>query len=644
MGSRVVGGVIALIGAVAAVSVYNFYRVDLVKENLGLANQFYVPVVKHLNLIQGKWSAYQRAFEQTVSFRKWGAGTREALGPEPRIHLRKMVEANLVELHQRAQLLSAPEAERLQRFAVRLGTLAEQEPGVVAAIDSYLKTKHYAEAAALYSTAKQDQQLLTQELNELSRDVERQLALLQLSTEQELRNSQNVMLALLGMSLLFSVVVLFRLRRWLLPIVEWTRVAQEIALKGIHRDVRFPQVRRGMPPEISLLTREFTRMGTTVLERERTIHQQKEKLEALNVHLKEQNEQLRRLGSLNERVLNSMTSGLLAINAAGVIEQFNERYCELFRAKRCLILGRSATEVLQELWPPELVNEWLAAQGPVLRTRIHQAGRIFDVCVQQLQAGDGSLLIFEDVTNLIQTEERLEHARKLVLAGNLSSQIAHEVRNPLNSMSLQLEMLEEDLRDDKMTARVKAIADQVDRLDRITRRYLDVGRTISHRKDSVRVHGIIEKCLGFLAHEIQGARTRVEMHFDATKDIIGGDADAISQVLFNLIKNSLEALRDSVGSRTLAVSTSNDADWVRIRIEDSGPGISELVRSRLFEPFVTNKAAGHGLGLSVSRQICIEHGGELKLIEGASGTCFEFALPVLKQEQKELTNAPDISC
>src|SRR5205823_6232458 len=72
LGLRVLGGVLAVFVAVAAVSIYAFYRVDRVSESVSLGNQFYVPVLKHLNVVSGKWAAYQRTFESTVSFRKWG--------------------------------------------------------------------------------------------------------------------------------------------------------------------------------------------------------------------------------------------------------------------------------------------------------------------------------------------------------------------------------------------------------------------------------------------------------------------------------------------------------------------------------------------------------------------------------------------
>lgn len=639
MGARVVSGVIAMITAVAAVSVYTFWRVERVQANVELVNQFYVPLLKHLNLLSGKWSAYQRSYEQAVGFRRWG--TKGFEPNAPKLYLRKMVEGNLAEMGRIVERVrparEVPERARLETWLNDLGALAEREQARVVEIAGLVKAKHYGDAAAQYGRARQEHLNISQGLITLNREVEGRVALLQLATEEELRNSQGVMLVLLGISLLFSVVVLFRLRRWLLPIVAWTRVAQEIALKGVHslgREIRFPQVTRSMPPEIALLTREFTRMGMTVLERERTIQSQKEKLESLNGHLKDQNVTLRKLGGLNERVLNSMSSGLLVIGADGRVEQFNDKYCELFGVARGRVLGLEARELLVA-WPKELVSAWLNSDEPLHFTRLERGNRVFDVRVQQLPAQGGHLIVFEDVTELVEAEKKVEHARRLVLAGDLSAQVAHEVRNPLNSMSLQLELLEEDVAEtvaeDKraaVAARVGAVAEQVQRLERITRRYLDVKRTgATVARDAVDLHGVIEKCLAFLSGELQAARIRVELDFKAPDAVVGGDADALSQVVFNLVRNAIDALRATADAgRVLTIRTWLENGRVAVSVRDTGPGVSAAVRSRLFEPFVTDKAAGHGLGLSVSRQICIEHGGELRLLESEGGAEFEFMI------------------
>ena len=644
LGSRVVGGIIAMIVAVAAVSVYTFWRVERVQENVELVNRFYVPVLKHLNLLSGKWSAYQRSYEQAVAFRRWGA---KGFHPtSSKLHLRKMVDTNLSELTKIVERQkfsrTTPEYADLIQWMQQLRRLVETEPSRSIEITSLVKARQFGEAASVYARARQDHFAITQGLLSLNRVVENRVALLQLSTEQELRSSQGIMLLLLGLSLLFSVVVLFRLRLWLLPIVEWTRVAQEIAMKGLNglgREIRFPQITRSMPPEIALLTREFTRMGMTVLERERTIQYQKVKLESLNGHLKDQNEMLRKLGGLNERVLNSMSSGLLVVGADGQVEQFNEKYCELFNVNRNQVLGAHARTLLTA-WPAEQVAQWLARPSDhdsLFMKRAEFEGRVFDVRVQPLSAAGGHLLLFEDVTELVEAEAKLEHAGKLMLAGNMSSQVAHEVRNPLNSMSLQLEMLEEDMVearvDEGALKRVRAVAEQVQRLERITQRYLDVRRAIPVARQETDLHELIEKSLSFLSGELQAAQIRVELRLATTRILVAADGDALAQVIFNLVRNAIDAMKTIEGARVLKIATSIDRQSVSIVVEDTGPGVRGELKARLFEPFVTDKANGHGLGLSVSRQICIDHGGELRFVEKAQGATFELNMPLLELER-----------
>ncbi|MBI2607133.1 MAG: GHKL domain-containing protein [Deltaproteobacteria bacterium] len=560
-GLRIVSAVMFMVAAVTAVSVFAYWRLDRVQQNVEAVNRFYVPALKHLNLIGGKWATYQRAFEQSISFRTWGDRRR---GPVlPKIHLRRIVDGNIFELMRVLDrgpgAFAAPGAmlraeaeqalavrERLRRWLGRLTGCAEGEPQAVAELVGFVKARHFSEAAAAYTRIRQHHLEITQELAGLSAGIENGLSSLQLSTEQELRRSQTTVFGLLALSLLFSLVVLFRLRRWFQPVFEWTRVAREIALKGIHAGVRFPRVTRATPSELALLTREFTRMARTVLERELTIRQQKDKLGSLNETLRVQN------------------------------------------------------------------------------------GRL----IQMAEA-----------------EKKLAHARKLVLAGNMSSQIAHEVRNPLNSISLQLEMLLEDLdalrnesareaAEASARKRIAAVTEQVERLDRITRGYLEVGKPVAAAGGKVDLHALIENCISFLAREIQAAGVTVNVDPAENSAEVAGDADALSQVLFNLIRNAIEAMAEApADSRTLRIVTRRKGGEIRVAVRDGGSGVRASARERLFEPFMTTKTTGHGLGLCVSRQICIDHGGDLRLVEGggaqgtesAQGACFEIALPRVRE-------------
>ncbi len=503
----------AMICAATAIAGYAFWRVDKVQQNIETVNRIYVPTLKQLNLVSGKWSAYQRAFEQSVAFRKWGEKNNR--GPS-NLRLKKIIEANIFELERiiarEGFELNFPEKERMSTWVARLSSLSEREQGINAEITAFVQAKRFIEAAATYSRIRQEQLELTQTLAGLTAEIENGLSLLQLSTEQELRHSQSVVLLLLVMSIAFSLAVLFRLRRWFSPVFEWTSVAKEIALKGIQAGQRFPQITRSMPSELAVLTREFSRMARTILEREKTIGEQKHRL--------------------------------------------------------------------------ELQNEKLTALGG-----------------------------------------KLSHARKLALVGEMSSQIAHEVRNPLNSIALQLEMLEEDLQSAPAVKRVRLVAEQVERLERITKSYLDMAKSKIRSAEPVNLHEVIENCVEFMSSELQVARVRIVLDLAAENARVNGDADALSQVIFNLVRNSIDALAAVPEERkAIRIATAEKNGEISVRVEDSGHGIAEELREKLFEPFLTTKTSGHGLGLSVSRQICIDHGGELKLMPAAVGACFEFNL------------------
>jgi len=339
---------------------------------------------------------------------------------------------------------------------------------------------------------------------------------------------------------------------------------------------------------------------------------------------------------------------LLVVGADGRVEQFNERYCEIFKITRSYLLGSSAKEALA-LWPADYIAKWLHAKESLHEPRLHVSldqtvERIFDVRITLLNSSGGRLFVFDDITGLVEAEVKLAHAQKLALAGNLSAQVAHEVRNPLNSMSLQLEMLEEDFEclpvsanRKETAARIQAVREQISRLDRITRRYLDVGQRsmnsgVAHT--SIDLCALVENAVSFLNAEIQSAQIQCTLDLPQTTIPVVADGDGMAEVVFNLVRNAIEALKSHTGPKQIRVSGRANDGLASIKIEDTGPGLSEKVQAQLFEPFVTDRANGHGLGLSVSRQICIAHGGDLRWL---GGSAFEFSVPVQEKKVRKQT-------
>jgi len=235
--------------------------------------------------------------------------------------------------------------------------------------------------------------------------------------------------------------------------------------------------------------------------------------------------------------------------------------------------------------------------------------------------------------------EELLRADRLAVIGKLAAQITHEVRNPLSSIGLNAELLEEELEDledaGEAKASLGAIIREVQRLKSITEEYLHFARLPRPELASVDVGALLSQFLTFLQHEVKEAGVTLTSHgivasLEGGPPPVKADADQLRQAILNIARNAIEALKTVDGPRELEVGLEPRAGGgVRIRIADNGPGIDEALRERIFEPFVTGKSHGTGLGLALTREIVVEHGGSIDAVsplEGGRGTAFVIEL------------------
>ncbi|MFO0745679.1 MAG: ATP-binding protein [Myxococcota bacterium] len=241
---------------------------------------------------------------------------------------------------------------------------------------------------------------------------------------------------------------------------------------------------------------------------------------------------------------------------------------------------------------------------------------------------------------LEQKQEELLRAERLAVIGRVAAQITHEVRNPLSSIGLNAELLEDELQNlpDPEPARrsLRAIADEVQRLKAITEEYLQFARLPRPERTSVDVGALLLQFLAFLEREVAEAHVTLVVdglraHADGGPAPIQADPAQLRQVLMNVTRNALEALRTGPEPRTLSVGLrAAPGGGVEIRVADDGPGIDATVRDRLFEPFVTGKLHGTGLGLAMVREIIQEHGGRVTAespLRQGRGTAIVLSLP-----------------
>lgn len=235
---------------------------------------------------------------------------------------------------------------------------------------------------------------------------------------------------------------------------------------------------------------------------------------------------------------------------------------------------------------------------------------------------------------LQQKQQELLRAERLAAVGRVSAQVAHEIRNPLSSIGLNVEMLQDQVGGAQFAnaeeAReavhlLQSVMREVDRLTEITEDYLRLARLPTPNKRPEDLKRLIDEVLAFANEELERAGLTIVKQLSADALPILADESQLRQVFLNLIRNAREAM---AAGGTLTVSSALRDDTIEVRLQDTGGGISAEVREKLFEPFFTTKQGGTGLGLPLSRQIVEAHGGKIEIDSVVGkGTTFLLTFP-----------------
>ena len=242
---------------------------------------------------------------------------------------------------------------------------------------------------------------------------------------------------------------------------------------------------------------------------------------------------------------------------------------------------------------------------------------------------------------LARQRKELLRTDRLATIGKMAAQVTHEVRNPLSSIGLNAELLEEELRrlsGEEALSLLGAIQGEVRRLESITEEYLRYARLPTPDRELVDLVEVIEGFSRFVAGEMEYAEIDLQLKIPPPGPgfVIRGDRDQIRQGLLNLIRNAKEALLESPSPRVIELYLSPlTGGGSEVVVQDNGQGLDASVREQIFDPFVTTKEGGTGLGLALTRQIMHGHGGTLTGIEredGASGARFVLTFPYKRED------------
>jgi signal transduction histidine kinase len=240
------------------------------------------------------------------------------------------------------------------------------------------------------------------------------------------------------------------------------------------------------------------------------------------------------------------------------------------------------------------------------------------------------------VRQIEESQRALIQAEKMAAVGRLMASLAHEINNPLQAVRNCLHLATRKGLDNEQRFHYLKMTDgELERLVNTVRTMLDFYRPGGAEKEEVDIYQIISHVLALIDPQLRQQDVKVHLQCIGTSIPMLIVPDQIQQVIFNLMINSMDALEDYKTRSTKACTSEiwidiyNETSQVRILIEDSGPGIPSELRERIFEPFVSTKQHGTGLGLAVSYGIMERHQGNLRLISPryGEGACFEIILP-----------------
>ncbi len=359
-------------------------------------------------------------------------------------------------------------------------------------------------------------------------------------------------------------------------------------------------------------------------------------------------------------ILDTVPDGIVVIDERGTIQSFNPAAERLFGYASDEAVGHNVSMLMPEPYQ-EAHDSYLERYLRTGERHIIGIGRVvvglrkggetfpMELQVGQFEVGGGRFFtgFVRDLTEQQEAKRRIQdlqaellHASRLTVMGQMASTMAHELNQPLTAVMNYLEAARHLLasgpksaeRAGELMGRAVAQAERAGEVIRQLRQFVSKGET-ERRVESL--NKLVEEALALALVGVRQSGVRVTLDLDRALMPVVVDAVQIQQVVLNLVRNAVEAM-EAVERRELTIATRALAaeNTAEVRVVDSGPGISREIADRLFQPFVTTKQAGMGLGLSICREIVAAHHGDLGVAPAPSGgTVFRLTLPMPQAEE-----------
>lgn len=608
--------VLFFFGAASGASLYQHQRTV---QRLRLLEDGYLPLAITVSQVQASHAAFEgtlgRLLEgrDAVSARWWIDGQRRVRPAG--------LERMLLRVRRAESLDPPPEdanaLREVREHLAQIRTSYDESERQFDALHDALERGDEGQAAVARRALRGGESQIKQRLRRTYLLVQSRVAQVSRSVAEQEQQFVYVMTSMAFIAMLVGLIVLWWSHRLLAPLPRLQERVAAVA-KG---DFAAP-LEPARDDEIGQLTLEFERMVEAVAARDLQLR------EAANV--------LRELQEMQEQIVAGLRAGVVVIDGDAVVRSANPA------ASRVLGVGLAdidspldAHAVLAEL--PGLAASIEAVGEGAARASLDAVplfgDRFVDVLVtpfgidEENAEGRSVLIVADDVTEALATKARLIQTERLAAIGRMAAHVTHEVRNPLSSIGLNVELLEEELGESATEPRalLRSIQREIDRLTSVTEEYLRLARLPMPRLELEQLGEIVDEVGRFVSREFETSDLTLAVEVEAGLPTVAADEPQIRQALLNLLRNARESMPDG-GQVFLSARAAEGG--VEIAVTDRGEGVPADRRPHIFDLFYSTKELGSGIGLHLTQQIVSAHGGTITCDDAeGGGTVFTMWFP-----------------
>lgn len=489
------------------------------------------------------------------------------------------------------------------------------------------KVESGKELENVYTDLTQKRKSLERSIKVLSLKMESHLAQNVRQVEKQSYNASWSGIVLTISATIATLILMLLVILMLKPLRKLTEAAQKIGEGEYRYSVVIPS-----GDEMGALAHEFENMRLSIIQRDKELKDQADKLEISNL-------ELNTLKIHYENIIKNLWLPVLVGDVKLNLITVNPGAVSIWGdalEKSGISLGDLplAEHKLGEIIPLDQVlqlKKTFVRESVKVKTVDGEVRNITFTAVPFLDRNKikGLMIIGEDVTDEIRMRDSMLQNERMAAVGRVSAKIAHEIRNPLSSIQLNTEMLQDELAEadpdiEELKPILGSIVREVERLHDITDAHLSMSRVKEAHRGKVELNKVIANLADFYRAEMSRQNIECKLDLCSLPVEIHAEENQIVRVFHNLIKNSIEAMEEG---GVLELKTDKTDNGCHVYISDSGPGIPEENLDRIFDPYFSTKSSGTGLGLAIIRQIIDEYNGNIAYETSSyGGSCFAITL------------------